>query len=100
MQYTTGAPSPSTIPPEAYTLDFATMSRPGAADVQLDLFYDYRTNVALYPAFQAFFRAQQLPTLAIWGRGDAIFVPAGAEAFRRDNAGAEVRFVEGGHFAL
>ena len=76
------------------------LSRPGAHDVQLDLFLDYASNVALYPAFQAYFRQHQPPLLAVWGRNDPFFLPAGAEAFRRDIDNADVRFFDTGHFAL
>ena len=76
------------------------MARPGNADIQLDLFLDYRTNVALYPAFQEYFRQFKPPTLAIWGKHDPFFLPPGAEAFRKDNPAATVRFLDAGHFAL
>ena len=100
LQYVDGEPAPSSIPPEAYTLHHALAQRPGNAEIQLDVFYDYRSNVALYPAFQAYLRAHQPPLLAVWGRNDKLFVPAGAEAFRRDVPWAEVKFVDGGHFPL
>lgn len=99
-QYTHGAPDETLIAPEAYALDSALLARPGNDDIQLDLFGDYASNVALYPAFQAYLRTHQPPLLAIWGRHDPFFLPAGAEAFRRDVPGAEVRFVDGGHFPL
>jgi pimeloyl-ACP methyl ester carboxylesterase len=76
------------------------MARPGAHDVQLDLFGDYKSNVALYPTFQNYFRTHQPPFLAIWGRNDPFFLPPGAEAFKRDNPRAVVRFLDTGHFAL
>jgi pimeloyl-ACP methyl ester carboxylesterase len=75
-------------------------ARPGAHEVQLDLFLDYASNVALYPAFQDYFRAHQPRLLAVWGKNDPFFLPAGAEAFKRDIRGAEVRFFDTGHFAL
>lgn len=99
-QYTEGAPDPDLIAPETWTLDQMLLDRPGMAEIQLDLFADYRTNVAAYPRFQAYFRAHRPPTLAVWGRHDPYFLPAGAEAFRRDNPQAEVRLVDGGHFPL
>lgn len=102
-QYTSGGgAAAATIPPESYHLDQALLERPGSKEVQLDLLYDYRTNVALYPAFQRYFRESGVPVLAAWGRGDSIFVPAGAEAFARDVAGGrfELRWLEAGHFAL
>ena len=99
-QYTHGVADVELVSPDGYTLDNAYLARPGADDIQLDLFLDYASNVALYPAFQAYFRAHQPPLLAAWGRNDPFFLPAGAEAFRRDNGNAEVRFFDTGHFAL
>ncbi|KAI0407140.1 alpha/beta-hydrolase [Xylaria palmicola] len=99
-QYVDGSPHPGRIEPEAYHLDQALLERPGNKDIQLDLFYDYRNNVDLYPEFQAYFRASGVPVLAIWGEKDAIFVPAGAEAFRRDVKHFELHFLDAGHFAL
>jgi pimeloyl-ACP methyl ester carboxylesterase len=81
-------------------LDSALLARPGNDEIQLDLFLDYASNVALYPNFQNYFRAHQPPLLAVWGRNDPFFLPAGAESFKRDNGNAEVRFFETGHFAL
>jgi pimeloyl-ACP methyl ester carboxylesterase len=88
------------VSPDGYTLDIAYMARPGAEEVQLDLILDYRSNVALYPTFQQYFRAHRPPLLAIWGKNDPHFLPPGAEAYRRDIPDAEVRFVDTGHFAL
>ncbi|CAM1506133.1 Fc.00g057740.m01.CDS01 [Cosmosporella sp. VM-42] len=99
-QYTNGAPHPERIQPESYTLDQALLDRPGNKDIQLDLFYDYRTNVALYPKFQEYFRTSKVPVLAIWGKNDNIFVKEGAEAFRRDVKKLEIRLIDDGHFAL
>lgn len=99
-QYTEGAHDPNAVAPEAYTLDQTLLERPGIAEIQLDLFLDYASNVALYPAFQRYFRDRQPPLLAAWGRNDPFFLPPGAEAFRRDNPKAEVHFVDAGHFAL
>ncbi|KAI0349470.1 alpha/beta hydrolase fold protein [Trametes cingulata] len=99
-QYTTGSPDPSAIPPETYHLDYFLMTRPGNADVQVSLALDYKNNVALYPEFHKYFREYRPPTLAAWGKNDEIFVPAGAEAFKRDNPNAIVKFVDAGHFAL
>ena len=99
-QYTHGVSDVETVSPDGYTLDNAYLARPGADDIQLDLFLDYASNVALYPAFQAYFRQHQPPLLAAWGRNDPFFLPAGAEAFKRDNGNAEVRFFDTGHFAL
>ncbi|KAJ4472948.1 Alpha/Beta hydrolase protein [Lentinula aciculospora] len=99
-QYEAGEPHPESIPPETYHLDQALMDRPGNADIQLDLQLNYQTNVALYPSFHEYFRRYQPPLLAIWGKNDGIFVPAGAEAFKTVLPKAEVHFVDGGHFAL
>lgn len=99
-QYTDGVPNPDVIAPEGYTLDAAMIARPGNMDIQLDLFFDYANNVKLYPAFQEYFRRSKPPLLAIWGKYDPFFIPAGAEAYRRDNPNATVRFLDTGHFAL
>ncbi|MGO9985712.1 MAG: alpha/beta fold hydrolase [Rhodomicrobium sp.] len=99
-QYTHGVADPSSVSPDGYSLDNFYLARPGADEVQLDLFGDYKSNVALYPDFQAYFRKQRPPFLAIWGKNDPFFLPAGAEAFKRDIPGAEVRFLDTGHFAL
>jgi pimeloyl-ACP methyl ester carboxylesterase len=99
-EYSVGIPNPELIAPEGYTLDAALMARPGNVDIQLDLFLDYANNVKLYPAFQEYFRKAKPPLLAIWGKRDLYFVPAGAEAFRRDIPSATVEFVDTGHFAL
>jgi pimeloyl-ACP methyl ester carboxylesterase len=88
------------VSPDGYSLDDFYLSRPGADEVQLDLFGDYRSNVALYPAFQQYFRTHQPPLLAVWGNNDPFFLPAGAEAFKHDLPDAEVRFFDTGHFAL
>lgn len=99
-QYTQGATDPSEIAPESYALDAALLARPGNAEIQLDLFLDYRTNFDLYPQFQEYFRTRRPPLLAVWGRNDLIFLPAGAEAFKRDIPDAEIHLYETGHFAL
>jgi pimeloyl-ACP methyl ester carboxylesterase len=99
-QYTHGVSDPQRVPPEAYTLDTALLERFGNKDIQLDLFLDYASNVKLYPAFQDYFRKAKPPLLAIWGKNDLFFVPAGAEAFRRDIPNARVEFLETGHFAI
>jgi pimeloyl-ACP methyl ester carboxylesterase len=98
-QYLLGADSVR-MSPDGYTLDIAYMSRPGADEIQLDLILDYRSNVALYPAFQAYFRERQPPFLAVWGRNDPAFLPAGALAYQRDLPQAEVHLLDTGHFAL
>src|SRR6478672_4069230 len=99
-QYMHGASDPERVPPESYTLDAALLERPGNKDIQLDLFLDYASNVALYPTFQEYFRKSKPPLLAIWGKNDPFFIPAGAKAFRRDNPNATVQFLDTGHFAL
>ena len=99
-QYAYGVKRPERLAPEAWTLDSALLARPGNDEIQLDLFLDYRSNVALYPTFQRYFRTHRPPTLAVWGKDDPFFLPAGAEAFKRDNPDAEVRFFDTGHFAL
>jgi pimeloyl-ACP methyl ester carboxylesterase len=99
-QYTHGVPDVSVVSPDGYSLDDFYLGRPGAADIQLDLFGDYKSNVRLYPAFQQYFRTHRPPMLAIWGRNDPFFLPAGAEAYKRDVPDAEVRFLDTGHFAL
>lgn len=99
-QYTYGVPDTARISPDGYTLDMHYLSRAGADEVQLDLFGDYKSNVALYPAFQGYFRTHRPPFLAVWGKNDPFFLPAGAEAFRRDMPQAVIRFFDTGHFAL
>lgn len=99
-QYTHGTPDAALVSPDGYTLDQAYLDRPGVDEIQLDLFRDYASNVELYPRFQAYFRERTPPTLAVWGDKDPFFLPPGAEAFRRDNPDAEVRFYDTGHFAL
>ena len=99
-QYTTGVKDTSLVSPDGYNLDNYYMTRAGAHEVQLDLFLDYATNVELYPRFQEYFRKSQPPLLAIWGRNDPFFLPAGAEAFTRDIPRADVQLLDTGHFAL
>jgi pimeloyl-ACP methyl ester carboxylesterase len=99
-QYTHGVADTSSVSPDGYSLDNFYLARPGADEVQLDLFGDYKSNIALYPEFQAYFRRHKPPFLAIWGKNDPFFLPPGAEAFKRDIPGAEVRFLDTGHFAL
>lgn len=98
-QYGTGA-DPELLAPDGYELDTAYMARPGAEEIQLDLIRDYRTNVALYPDFQSYFREHRPPLLAAWGRHDPAFIPPGAEAYKRDLPDAEVHLLDAGHFAL
>jgi pimeloyl-ACP methyl ester carboxylesterase len=99
-QYTHGVPHAERVAPETWTLDAALIARPGNAEIQLDLFGDYASNVKLYPEFQRYLRETQPPLLAIWGKHDPFFVPAGAEAYRRDVPNATVTLLDAGHFAL
>ena len=98
-QYTHGVAHPESVPPESYTLDAALLERKGNTDIQLDLFLDYASNVKLYPRFQEYFRKSKPPLLAIWGKNDPFFLPAGAEAYRKDLPNAKVQFLDTGHFA-
>jgi len=99
-QYTHGVADPSAVSPDGYTLDDHYLGRPGADAVQLDLFGDYKSNLALYPTFQDYFRTHRPRFLAVWGRNDPFFLPPGAEAFQRDIPEAQVTFFDAGHFAL
>ena len=99
-QYTHGVPDPTSVSPDGYSLDNFYLARPGQDEIQLDLFGDYKSNVRLYPAFQTYFRSHKPPLLAVWGKNDPFFLPAGAEAFKRDIPGAVVRLFDTGHFAL
>lgn len=99
-QYINSADAATRVAPEAYFLDSALLARPGNEEIQLDLFLDYASNVVLYPKFQQYFRTRHPPLLAVWGKRDPLFIPAGAEAFKRDNPNAEVHFYDAGHFAL
>jgi pimeloyl-ACP methyl ester carboxylesterase len=98
-QYGTGA-DPTLLSPDGYELDIAYMGRPDAEEIQLDLILDYRSNVALYPDFQSYFREQRPPLLAVWGRYDPAFLPAGAAAYQRDLPDAKIHLLDAGHFAL
>lgn len=99
-QYTHGVADPSLVSPDGQTLDNHYLARPDAHEVQLDLFGDYKSNVALYPRFQEYLRTHKPPFLAVWGKNDPFFLPPGAEAFKRDNPNATVIFLDTGHFAL
>jgi pimeloyl-ACP methyl ester carboxylesterase len=99
-QYLHGVPDATAVSPDGYSLDNFYLGRPGAAELQLDLFGDYKSNVALYPTFQKYFRTYRPPLLAVWGKNDPFFLPQGAEAFKRDIPDAVVRFLDSGHFAL
>lgn len=98
--YLEGVPDPARIEPEAYTLDAAILARPGNAELQVNLKLDYRRNLERYPLVQAYFRTHRPKLLAIWGGNDLFFIPAGAEAFRRDLPDARVVLLDTGHFAL
>lgn len=99
-QYTHGVSDEAAVSPDGQNLDNFYLARPGADEVQLDLFGDYKSNVALYPTFQEYFRSHKPPILAVWGKNDPFFLPPGAEAFKRDNPNARVTFFDTGHFAL
>ncbi|AHC46509.1 alpha/beta fold hydrolase [Achromobacter xylosoxidans] len=99
-QYLEGVPDQTLVAPDAIALEGHLVSRPGNTDVQLDLLLDYASNVQKYPEFQAYFRKHQPPLLAVWGKNDPFFLPAGAEAWKRDIPGADVRFYDTGHLAL
>ncbi|MBT9288041.1 alpha/beta fold hydrolase [Prosthecodimorpha staleyi] len=100
FQYTHGVDDPTRVSPDGRNLDDFYLSRPGNDEIQLDLLLDYRNNVAFYGTIHDYLRTHRPPVLAIWGRNDPFFLPAGAEAFKRDVPSADVRFVESGHFAL
>jgi pimeloyl-ACP methyl ester carboxylesterase len=99
-QYTHGVSDTTLVSPDGFSLDNFYLARPGADEIQLDLFGDYKSNVAMYPEFQAYFRKHKPRFLAVWGKHDPFFLPAGAEAFKRDIPEAQVRFLDTGHFAL
>jgi pimeloyl-ACP methyl ester carboxylesterase len=100
FQYTHGVADPTLVSPDGRSLDDSYLARSGNAEIQLDLFLDYQSNIATYGDFQAYFRSHRPPLLAVWGKNDPFFVPAGAEAFRRDLPDADIRFFDTGHFAL
>jgi pimeloyl-ACP methyl ester carboxylesterase len=100
FQYFTGVTDTSLLAPEAYILDQYFLDRPESAEIQLDLLKDYKTNVDLYPSFQQYFRTNKPKFLAVWGNKDPFFLPAGAEAYKRDIPNAIVKFYDTGHFAL
>lgn len=99
-QYTHGVPDPALVSPDAWTHDQARLDRAGNQEIQLDLFYDYRTNIPLYPRWQRYFREHKPPMLVVWGRNDEIFVAAGAAPYARDNPNAQVHMLDTGHFVL
>ena len=99
-QYTHGVPDTTLVSPDSWTMDQARLDRPGNQEIQLDLFYDYRTNIPLYPEWQAYLRKHQPPTLVVWGKNDQIFVVDGADPYERDLPNAEIHLIDTGHFAL
>jgi pimeloyl-ACP methyl ester carboxylesterase len=98
--YFQGVSDPTTIEPEAYWLDAALLARQGMMDLQADLKLDYKSNIERYPLYQQYLRTYRPPLLAMWGKNDTFFIPAGAEAFKRDVPKADIRFLDAGHFAL
>ncbi|AKU93603.1 Alpha/beta hydrolase fold precursor [Labilithrix luteola] len=100
FQYTDGVSDPSRIAPDNWIHDQALLDRPGNADIQLDLLYDYRTNLPIYPAIQAYFRKYHPPAIIVWGKNDSIFPADGAFAFKRDLPDVEFHLIDSGHFAL
>ena len=100
MQYTQGVRNPEAISPDNWNMDQPLLDRPGNADIQLALFYDYRTNVRLYPQWQEYFRNYQPPTLIVWGKNDKIFPAEGAHPYKRDLKNIEFHILDTGHFAL
>jgi pimeloyl-ACP methyl ester carboxylesterase len=99
-QYVTGVPDETLVDPESWYHDYALISRPGNDEVQLKLLLDYASNALLYPRLHEYFRTTGVPLLAVWGRGDKIFSPAGAQAFADDLSDAEIHLLDGGHFLL
>ena len=100
FQYTDGVADKTRVSPDNWVHDQALLDRPGNADIQLDLFYDYRTNLPLYPAVQVWFREYSPPTLIVWGKNDYIFPADGAHPYKRDLPEAEFHLLDTGHFAL
>ena len=100
QRHTLGTSHPERYNPDTWTDEYAHLSRPGQCEIQADLLYDYRTNVASYPAWQAWLREHKPPTLVVWGRNDPSFIAPGAEAFKRDLPDAEIHLLDAGHFAL
>ena len=100
FQYTDGVSDVSRVAPDNWVQDQALLDRPGNCDIQMDLFYDYRTNLPLYPAVQAYFRKHQPPTLIVWGKNDKIFPADGAHPYKRDLPKVEFHLIDTGHFAL
>ena len=100
FQYSKGFPHPEWVSPDSYTFDQMTLDRPGNQEIQLALAYDYQNNVKQYPQWHAALRQTKVPVLCVWGKNDPIFIAPGAEAYKKDSPGAEIHFVDSGHFAL
>lgn len=100
LRHTLGTAHPERYNPDSWADEFAHLSQPGQREIQADLLYDYRTNIAAYPAWQAWLRDHKPPALVVWGRNDPSFIAAGAEAYQRDLPGAEIHLLDAGHFAL
>ena len=100
FQYTHGVSDPSRVDPDSWTVDQAQLDRPGNAEIQLALFKDYRSNVALYPKWHDYFKSHQPPTLIVWGQNDPFFTVEGARAYARDNPNVELHLLDTGHFVL
>jgi pimeloyl-ACP methyl ester carboxylesterase len=100
LRHVAHSPHPERYNPDTWTDEYAILSRPGEREIQASLLYDYRTNVASYPAWQVWLRRYKPATLVVWGRYDAAFTPPGAEAYKRDVPDAEVHLLDAGHFAL
>lgn len=100
FRYVNGTRNVDTIASESYTLDYALLQLPGRREAQLDLFMDYQNNIPLYDKFHEYFRASQVPLLAVWGKNDVSFIPPGAEAYKRDLPKAVVKLIDAGHFAV
>lgn len=100
LVYTHGHPDPARISPDNWNMDNFFLARPGAKQVQLDFFYDYRTNVALYACWQDFLRQQQPKTIIFWGQDDIFFTPEGGDAYLKDLPQAEMHRLQSGHFAI
>lgn len=100
QRHLAGVADPENIDPDTWTDEFAFLTRPGMDRIQLELMFDYRTNLASYPRWQAYLRDYHPATLVVWGKHDPLFTVAGARAFRREVPDAEIHFLDAGHFAL
>jgi pimeloyl-ACP methyl ester carboxylesterase len=100
FQYSKGFQHPELVSPDSYTFDQMTLDRPGNREIQLALMYDYQNNVKQYPQWHKVLHDSKVPVLAVWGKNDPIFLPAGAEAFRKDASSVELHLLDTGHFAL